>query len=117
MDVKTAEILRAASLALNESLSLDVVLDALLDFLGRLIPYDSADVLLLDGQRFVVRATRGYERWTDPALIRGLVLETERFPILAEMLAARSSIVVPDAHAHSTWVRSAASGVIRCVIT
>jgi len=59
---QTAEILRAANLALTQTLDLDVVLETLLDFLARLVPYDSASVLLLEGEsRLVIRAIRGFE--------------------------------------------------------
>ena len=56
------EILRDANIALTQNLSLETVLETLLDFLGKLVPYDSANVMLRDADwRFVVSALRRYE--------------------------------------------------------
>src|ERR671910_2610666 len=56
------EILRDANIALTENLSLQKVLETLLDYLGKLIPYDSANVMLRNGDsQFVVSALRRYE--------------------------------------------------------
>ena len=53
------EILRDANIALTENLSLEKVLQTLLDFLTKLVPYDSANVMLLSGDsQFVVKALR-----------------------------------------------------------
>ena len=41
------EILRDANIALTQNLSLERVLETLLDFLARLVPYDSANVIEL----------------------------------------------------------------------
>ena len=45
--LRETEILRDASIALTENLSLDRVLETLLDYLTMLVPYDSANVMLL----------------------------------------------------------------------
>lgn len=67
-------VVRAATLALTESLELDVVLERLLDYLGRLVLYDSARVLLIEDEtRLVVRALRGYERGGDPERARSAI--------------------------------------------
>ena len=51
------EILRDANIALTQNLSLERVLETLLDYLVRLVPYDSANVMLCDTEsRFVVSA-------------------------------------------------------------
>ena len=53
---------------MSQSLDLETVLERLLDHLGQLIPFDGANVSLRTGGSTVaVRATRGFERRTDPA--------------------------------------------------
>jgi hypothetical protein len=60
------EILRDANIALTENLSLERVCATLLDFLTKLVPYDSANVMLRTGDsQFVVSALRRYERYQD----------------------------------------------------
>ena len=53
----TAEILRDANLALARTLDLDAVLATLLEHLAAFVPYDSANVMLLEGEgRLSLRA-------------------------------------------------------------
>ena len=68
----TAEVLRAATLDLTRTLDFDEVLDKLLAHLDRLVPYDTANVMLVDEDesRLAVRAIRGYEAWGDPDAVR-----------------------------------------------
>lgn len=59
--LRETEILRDANIALTENLSLDRVLETLLDYLTKLVPYDSANVMLRQGDsQFVVSALRSY---------------------------------------------------------
>ena len=68
-----AEILRDANIALTENLSLEKVLETLLEYLARLIPYDSANVMLRNGEsKFVVSAVRRYEGYQDVANTRAI---------------------------------------------
>jgi len=54
-----AEVMRDANLALTCDLSLERFLDTLLNYLHKLVPYDSANVMLADGDsRFVVSALK-----------------------------------------------------------
>jgi hypothetical protein len=78
-----ADVLRAASLDLTHSLDLDEVLEKLLGHLSRLVPYDTANVMLLDGDGLVaVRAIRGYERWSaDADVVRRSTFEVATHPI------------------------------------
>src|SRR5690606_35603645 len=60
-----AEALHDASVSLSASLDFDTVLDRLLDQIGRVVPYDAANVMLLDkatGRARVARQ-RGYDRF------------------------------------------------------
>jgi GAF domain-containing protein len=56
---ETARILLDVSQAISSSLEISVVLERILDGLGRLVPHDSASVLLLDRRGFQVAATSG----------------------------------------------------------
>ncbi|HMQ35386.1 MAG TPA: PAS domain S-box protein, partial [Chloroflexaceae bacterium] len=67
-----AEVLHSAHLALTRSLDAGEVLAALLAHLERLVPYDSACVMLLEGEgRLAVRAVRGYERFIGGGQLAG----------------------------------------------
>lgn len=64
---RIAEALCSASLARTRTLDLKIGLETLLDFLSKLVPYDSACVILLrDETHLVVRDARGRQRGSDP---------------------------------------------------
>ena len=101
-----AEVLRSATLDLTGTLELDAIFSSLLEHLGRLVPYDTANVMLLEGDsRLAVRALRGYEKWGDPELTRGAVYEIASHPILGALLTTRRSILIPDTALHPGWQR------------
>ena len=57
---RTAEVLRQAGVALTQSLDMATVMNALLDFTGGLVPYDSASIILVEDQdRVAIHAARG----------------------------------------------------------
>jgi signal transduction histidine kinase len=111
-----AETQRADNLALSQSLDLDTVLNTLLDYLSRLVPYDSASVFLLAGDnRLVIRAHRGYERWWqgDPGQVAGLSLEVEKTASLQTVLLTGNSLLLADTQNFPGWLAIAGSEYIR----
>ena len=109
-----AEVLRSATLDLTRTLELDVVFNSLLEHLGRLVPYDTANVMLLEGDsRLTVRAFRGYEQWSDPELTRGAVYDVATHPILGALLTTRRSILIPDTSLHPGWQRHPGADHVR----
>jgi PAS domain S-box-containing protein len=105
-----AEILSAASQALTQTLDLDAVMDTLLEYLHRLVPYDSASFALpQDERRFVVRAVRGFGRWDDPQDMLGTTLDVQTNPCIDALLTAQKSIVIPDTGDRAGWQHCARS--------
>jgi PAS domain S-box-containing protein len=101
-----AEVLRSATLDLTRTLELDSIFASLLRHLKRLVPYDTANVMLLENDsRLVVRALSGYEDWADPDLTRGAAFEVATHPIFGALISTRRSILVPDTAAHPGWQR------------
>jgi PAS domain S-box-containing protein len=99
-----AETLTAANLALTQSLSLETVLETLLDYIARLVPYDSANVMLLEAEsRLAVRVTRGYERWSNVELVSAITFDVQTAPVLNTLLTTRRSYLVPDTRLEPSW--------------
>jgi PAS domain S-box-containing protein len=99
-----AETLTAANQALTQSLNLETVLETLLDFVARLVPYDSANVMLLEAEsRLAVRVTRGYERWSNPEWVRAITFDAQTTPVLNTLLTTRCSALVPDTRLEPSW--------------
>src|SRR5215217_7399060 len=73
---RETEILRDANIALTENLSLERVFERLLDFLAKLVPYDSANVMLRNEQsQFVVTALRRYEVFQNVETTRAIIFD------------------------------------------
>jgi diguanylate cyclase (GGDEF)-like protein/PAS domain S-box-containing protein len=102
----TAEVLRAATLDLTRTLDLSQVLERLLERLHQLVPYDTANVMLLEEpERLVVRAIRGYERWGRPELVRDGAFDARGHPVLGPLIASAASLLIADAAAEPRWQR------------
>ncbi|MBI5304768.1 MAG: GAF domain-containing protein [Chloroflexi bacterium] len=111
---QVAETLTVASLALTQSLNLDIVLETLLDSVMRLVPYDSANVMLLDADsQLTVRAMRGYEKWTTSELTRLLKFDARTNPILKDLLTTRQSVLIADTEKHPGWERPVGAEHVR----
>jgi diguanylate cyclase (GGDEF)-like protein/PAS domain S-box-containing protein len=108
-----AEILQAATLDLTRTLDLEKVLESLLEHLHRLVPYDSANVMLMEGDGLRVRAIRGYEAWCDPGIVRGSLFPAATHPLLSHLLAGGESILVSDTREEPRWLRHPGTDYVR----
>ena len=97
------EILRDANIALTENLSLERVLETLLDYLAKLVPYDSANVMLLNERsQFVVSALRRYEGFQDVKTTRAIAFGFEN-PLLRRIYETKQNVIVADTHDEPEW--------------
>jgi|GEM_PF-4963312 len=88
-----AETLRSASLALSQSLDLSTVLETLLEYLARLVPYDAAQVFLLEADtRLQLRATHSAEQ----APLEPLSFEVSAYSNLQAVFKTHRSLLIPD---------------------
>ncbi len=92
-----AETLSAAAQGLSQTLSLEHVINTLLDHLCTLLPSDSAGVILLENEVYpVIHTLRGYKKWVDhmdiPTIpIGGDVITSS---VIRRLESARKSLVI-----------------------
>lgn len=99
-----AELLRDANIALTEDLSLERVLETLLDYLSKLVPYDSANVMLRSGRsQFVITALRRYEGFQNVATTRAIVFDAQVNSLLRRMCETKQTLVIPDTLNEPAW--------------
>src|ERR1043165_1120371 len=111
---RETEILRDANIALTEDLSLERVVETLLDFLSQLVPYDSANVMLLKGDaEFVVSAFRRYEELQGGETTRFIALDVNSNPILQRICVTKQSVLVADTHREPGWQWVNGAGHVR----
>jgi len=101
---RLADTLRAANLALTQTFDLDLELELLLDYLGQLVPFDSASVMLLEGNsRLVVRAARGYPGWAVSRQANPTTVDPQVYPALHTLVTTRKSVLISDTGQHANW--------------
>lgn len=110
---ETAETLRAANLALTQSLDLDEVLTSLLDCLAQLVPYDSGCVMLnIDETQLGVYVARGCEHWGQDAPVQRIVFDAQTHPHLGRILFQCESVLIPDTAEEPGWNRYIGGGAV-----
>jgi diguanylate cyclase (GGDEF)-like protein len=98
-----AETLRDIGLVLSGSLRAGTILDTLLEQIARVVPFDSANVMLLQGDRVRVASHRGYERFGLSEWISRLDLPIERLTGIDHMAKTRHPYFIPDVQSDPTW--------------
>ena len=111
---RETEILRDANVALTQNLSLERVLETLLDFLSKLVPYDSANVMLRNGDsQFIVSVLRSYEVFQDVEKTRFIALDARTNPLLQRICLTKQSVIVADTHREPGWQWVNGAGHVR----
>ncbi|RDI73923.1 Histidine kinase-, DNA gyrase B-, and HSP90-like ATPase [Gaiella occulta] len=106
IDRRIVDVLQSAVVQLLRAPGQTEMLGALLDCVARLVPYDSATVMLVDDDGvFRIHAARGYERFTDERSVRAIAIDQARNPLLRTIVTERAGLLVPDAHADPRWER------------
>jgi PAS domain S-box-containing protein len=103
-----ADAMRKATLALTQDLRMDNVLDTLLQSLLELVPFESAQILLLesDSRLFLAReAPRSGEPTGDrrDSVKYPPTLDAANFPFIQRVLAGPAGILLPDTRLDPEW--------------
>jgi DNA-binding NarL/FixJ family response regulator/signal transduction histidine kinase len=100
-----AEALRDTAAALNSTLDSDQVLDRILENVGRVLPHDAANIMLVDqqGAARVARhrgyVERGLEEW-----LRNLSFSIADTPGLRQMAETHLPLIIPDTQDYAGWI-------------
>jgi signal transduction histidine kinase len=110
-----ADALRNIGTVLNTTLDFDAVLDQILLQIRAVVPYDTANLMLVEDGRVRVVRTSGYEQIA-PDLddyVRQIRWEVATVPNLRQMAATHQPIVVPDTESASNWIRTEPTSYVR----
>ncbi len=99
-----AEALVQAALVLNKSLRLEEIFALLLDEVRGVIPYQLADIILLDGDSFYNASRRSDPDWPDPQAALNTSFQLDDFPMLKEMRQSGQPVLVADTQQMADWV-------------
>ena len=94
---QVAETLRVANLALTQNLELDSVLETLLDYLGWIIPYDRASVLLVENaDSLTLRSVRNYLAESSEESLQADLVQPRIGALLQQVLADKNTVIAGD---------------------
>jgi PAS domain S-box-containing protein len=108
-----AEVLREATQVIASTLSLDQVIEALLEQLARILPYATSSLMLIDGDQAYIRAGRGYEKYADPELLRTITFDVETTPTIKAVVQGKKPASIPDTNQDPAWKDTPVSGHVR----
>lgn len=112
---EVADALRESSAVLTETLDSETILDRLLEQVARVVPYDSANVIMIENNRGIFVRTRGYEQFgtevsSEVEKISFNLLETAN---LRWMIESKQPMIVSDTLQSPEWVRFELTSYIR----
>ncbi len=98
-----AEALVSVAAKLNSTLDFEEVLEHILDNVGQVAPYDSANIMLLENEvaRVVRQKGRGALEDTEK-----LVWTIAEMPILSRMVEKNEPVAIPDTKTDPLWVEN-----------
>lgn len=114
-----AEALRDTSAALNGTLKLEEVLDRVLDNIGKLMAFDAAMVLLVEGHsvRKIRHRSRDSKAPVSPNAIGDTQANLINLPVLEEMRATKLPCLIGDTRTDPRWGAIPGMGWIRSFIS
>jgi signal transduction histidine kinase len=98
-----AESINQISKILTSTLDRDELLSLFLDQLETLVPYDSANVMLLQNDLLYMHAARGYKEFSGPTDISQISFIPNQTFLMEEVLAGTQPVILPDTHKSPQW--------------
>jgi PAS domain S-box-containing protein len=100
---RLAEALRDTAALLNSTLDPESVMNRILENVGRVVPHDAANIMLIDGGIARVRYWRGYSP-EDELILKSFALRIDETPNLQRMFTQGSPLAIPNTHTYPGWV-------------
>jgi PAS domain S-box-containing protein len=110
-----AEALREAAQVISSKLSLDQVIEAVLEQLARVLAYDSACVIMVGNHLARVIAGRGYEKFTDTPNLSTITFSKDASVVL-NVVQRCQALMIPDVNDYPGWVVTPFSEHVRSTL-
>ena len=110
-----AETLHGIGKALTATLDFDQQLDIMLKQIENVIPYDTANIMLVEGKAAHIIRARGYEKYGDhiQEYLRNISFDIDQTENLAWMYYNCQPYVIPDTHEYTGWMNEKTSYPIK----
>ncbi|MEN8242097.1 MAG: ATP-binding protein [Chloroflexota bacterium] len=104
-DLRTlAETLSEITLALASHIDIQSVLNEILAQTHKLIPYEAANIVLIEEEKLSIRANSGYQKFGLIDLFEGYPTDLEELPIDYDAAMSNEPILIKDVRQHPDWV-------------
>lgn len=98
-----AEALHRAGAAINSSLNYEEVLDLILEQINLLVPHDTANIMLLEGQTARVLYRKRYQQGKPSTYLTDHVFNVHEFPGLRQMQATGQPVILTEVESNPDW--------------
>ena len=109
-----AKALGEAVAVISTTLDFDRVLDHIIEQVSRIVPNDSVNIMLIQGDEAHISRSRGYEPFGVEEVVSKAVFKVSEVPTLKSMLENREPILIPDTTAFPGWVDIHGQEFLRC---
>ncbi|MDZ4158633.1 MAG: histidine kinase N-terminal 7TM domain-containing protein [Anaerolineaceae bacterium] len=99
-----ADALRETATLLTSSLSLDDVLDQMIENIQNVLSYDAASIMLFEGDVTRIVRSRGFSERGLEDYIRKWRLTLNEVPDLRQAAEAAQTLIIPDVSSYDAWV-------------
>jgi diguanylate cyclase (GGDEF)-like protein len=112
---QVAQALRDAGICLTATLDYEAILDLLLDQIQRVVPFETASVMLVKNRKVSVTRARGFDLFGEAAAQEVLQYS---FPIetvnnLRYIIETQSPLVIPDVDEYPHWIKTVSAQHVR----
>lgn len=101
---RLSQALRQAGAALNSTLDYQEVLDRILDAMSYVVPHDSSNIMLIEGDMVRVFRWRNYEWFGGEGYAGSISFKLENVSLLRQMQQHRQPLVIPYVARDPHWV-------------
>ncbi|MGB8251746.1 MAG: diguanylate cyclase, partial [Anaerolineaceae bacterium] len=99
-----AEALKNTAGALSSTLELDEVFDRILKNVGKVVPHDAVNLMLIENGIARIVHSHGYQKLGMLNYIRNIRFEVDKIPNLRSMIESGNPIIIPDVSKSPDWV-------------
>ena len=96
-----AEALHDINMSLNATLDFDEVLDQILAHVGKVVPYDKVNILLVEGVYTKSVRLWGYENHSD---VRDYQFDLQAPTAFRDIMQNKQPMLIPDVYEYQNWV-------------
>jgi diguanylate cyclase (GGDEF)-like protein/PAS domain S-box-containing protein len=108
-----SESLSETAALLTETLDLNEVFERILANVGRVVPHDSANLMMIEGEHVRITHSRGYGEHGLQAYVDSFTFKWKDMPNLRQMVETHRPCLIPDAHSYAGWIQLTGSAWIR----